>query len=53
MTASLTTIGAAAFADCSSLTTLTIPAGLTEIGSGAFEGCPFLTTLTEEEEDLL
>jgi hypothetical protein len=39
-------IGEAAFLDCSSLATVTIPAGVTTIGNGAFFGCSGLTSVT-------
>ena len=42
----LATIGDGAFCTCSSLTTITLPAGLTTIGDGAFCGCSSLTTIT-------
>ena len=41
-----TSIGAYAFAACSSLTSITIPNSVTSIGSGAFEGCSALTSIT-------
>ena len=43
---SLTTIGAGAFIDCSSLTSLTFPNSLTTIGAWAFKDCSSLTSLT-------
>ena len=39
-------IGSYAFAYCSGLTSLTLPAGITEIGSSAFSYCSGLTSLT-------
>ena len=47
----ITTIGNYAFAGCSSLTAVTIPASVTEIGIGAFEGCTSLDSLTFAETD--
>ena len=38
-------IGSAAFQDCSSLTSIEIPAGVTSIGSYAFDGCSSLTSI--------
>ena len=38
-TYSVNSIGAGAFADCSGLTSVTIPKSVTSIGGGAFEGC--------------
>lgn len=35
----VTSIGAGAFAGCSSLTSITIPSSVTNIGTGAFSGC--------------
>ncbi len=43
---SVTKIGAAAFADCASLTKIELPQGVREIGSNAFAGCSALTTIT-------
>ena len=42
----MTSIGAGTFADCSSLTSVTIPNSVTSIGGGAFEGCSGLTSVT-------
>ena len=42
----LATIGDRAFYGCSSLTTITLPAGLATIGRDAFFGCTSLTTIT-------
>jgi PKD repeat protein len=42
----VTTIGAGAFADCSGLTTLSIPDSVTTIGTRAFEDCSALTSLS-------
>ncbi len=39
----VTSIGSSAFSGCTSLTSITIPAGVTSIGNGAFEGCTRLT----------
>ena len=39
-------LGDYVFADCSGLTSLTIPSGVTSIGEGAFYGCSGLTSLT-------
>ena len=39
-------LGDYVFADCSGLTSLTIPSGVTSIGIGAFYGCSGLTSLT-------
>jgi len=39
----VTTLGQYAFAGCSSLTEITLPAGLTKIGSYAFDNCSALT----------
>ena len=41
----VTEIGASAFKNCSSLTTLTTPAGLTTIGDSAFKGCSSLGSI--------
>ncbi|MDE5565144.1 MAG: leucine-rich repeat protein [Oscillospiraceae bacterium] len=43
---SVTTIGLSAFADCTSLTTVTIPESVTMIGMGAFAGCTSLQSIT-------
>ena len=43
---SVTTIGYAAYLDCSSLTSITIPDSVTTIGSSAFSGCSSLTSVT-------
>ena len=40
----ITTIGQAAFSECSSLTSVSIPNSVTSIGSDAFSGCTALTT---------
>jgi hypothetical protein len=42
----VTTIGADAFADCSSLTNVTIPGSVANIGSAAFYYCTSLTSVT-------
>jgi hypothetical protein len=42
----VTQIGSSAFTDCSSLTSITIPAGVTDINWGAFNGCTGLTSIT-------
>ena len=42
----LTSIPPAAFAKCTALTTVILPASVTEIGDGAFEGCAALASLT-------
>ena len=43
---SVTSIGDKAFADCSSLTSITIPNSVTSIGDWAFEDCSSLTSIT-------
>lgn len=43
---SVTSIGAFAFRDCSSLTSVTIPNSVTSIGNNAFEVCSGLTSVT-------
>ena len=43
---SVTTIGAFAFSDCTSLTSIIIPDGVASIGYSAFEGCISLTSIT-------
>ena len=42
---SVTSIGADAFRDCSSLTAITIPSSMTNVSSYAFRGCSGLTSL--------
>ena len=42
----VTGIGDAAFANCSSLTSITIPEGVTSIGMSAFDTCTSLTSIT-------
>lgn len=43
---SVTLISRCAFADCSNLSSINIPAGLTAIAAYAFKGCSSLTTIT-------
>ena len=45
-TYSVTSIGDGAFADCSYLTSITIPNSVTSIGGDAFVGCSSLTSIT-------
>ena len=47
----ITTIGQAAFAGCSALTSVTIPNSVTKIGSSAFSGCIYnhRTTKTNQK----
>ena len=42
----VTSIGARAFEDCTSLTSITIPSSVTNIGDYAFGGCTSLTSIT-------
>ncbi len=42
----VTSVGAYAFSDCSSLTSVTIGDGVTSIGMGAFSGCTGLESIT-------
>ncbi len=42
----VTSIGSSAFAECRSLTSITIPDSVTSIGAGAFLGCTGLTSIT-------
>lgn len=44
--ANLKTIGPAAFAGCTALANVTLPASVTTIGDGAFSGCTALATVT-------
>jgi uncharacterized repeat protein (TIGR02543 family) len=46
----LTTISSYAFYNCSSLTSITIPANVTDIGSSAFSGCNNLTDITIDND---
>ena len=43
---SVASIGAYAFSDCTSLTSVTIPTSVTSIGRSAFDGCISLTSVT-------
>ena len=45
----VTSIGSAAFMDCTSLTSIAIPEGVTSIGARAFHGCTGLTSVTIPE----
>ena len=45
-TYAVTSIGAEAFADCTSLTSIAIPNSVTSIGYSAFAGCSSLTSIT-------
>ena len=49
--ASVTSIGFAAFEDCSSLTSITIPNSVTSIGNEAFAGCSGLTEVRSMIEE--
>ena len=42
---SITSIGSAAFSNCSSLTSITIPSSVTSIGTGTFNFCSSLTSI--------
>jgi len=42
----VTNIGHGAFYDCSTITSITIPANVTSIGNNAFSGCTGLTSIT-------
>ena len=42
----VTSIGGSAFAECKSLTSITIPDSITSIGNNAFDGCSSLTSIT-------
>ena len=46
VTYSVTSIGSAAFAGCSGLTSVTIGNSVTSIGEGTFSGCKGLTSVT-------
>ena len=46
---SVTRIGASAFSNCRSLTSITIPESVTSIESSAFYGCSSLTSITIPE----
>ncbi len=50
---SVTSIGYSAFYDCSSLTSIEIPAGVTQIGSEAFVGCSRMTNVAFGENSQL
>lgn len=49
LTGSVTELGARALADCTSLTSLTLPTGLTTIRENAFSGCTALREITLPE----
>lgn len=42
----VTAIGENAFANCTKITSITVPEGVTRIGNGAFDGCTSLKTVT-------
>lgn len=44
--ASVTQVGASAFAGCAALQTVVLPTGITKIPAGAFQGCSNLTSVT-------
>jgi len=46
ISASVTSIGASAFRECTDLTSVTIPARVKSIGESAFNGCTGLTNIT-------
>ena len=47
---SVTSIGESAFADCSGLTSITIPNSVTSIGYGAFSGCIYNHRTTKNNQ---
>lgn len=47
----VTTIANNAFADCSNLTSVSIPSTITSIGSGAFEGCSSLNNIVVDSNN--
>lgn len=52
ITYSVTSIGAGAFRNCKSLTSITIPGSVTSIGNRAFEECTSLKELRIEDSDV-
>ncbi|MBO7203175.1 MAG: leucine-rich repeat domain-containing protein, partial [Paludibacteraceae bacterium] len=48
----VTSIGYAAFRDCTGLTSITIPNSVTSIGEDAFDGCTGLTSINVAEDNL-
>lgn len=52
-TYTVNTIGATAFRDCGSLTSVAIPESIAEIGSNAFQGCSNLTSVTLESNAIV